>query len=160
MEKRQLLDNVAGYCKPKMLTALMGSSGAGKTTLLDVLARRKTGGYASGDVLVNNEVQDNYFKRLSGYVEQMDMHMAMATVEEAFWFSARLRLPPNLAEEKRRRAVEDTIELLGLQSLRKAVIGSSLTQMGISLEAKKRVTIGVELVANPVSPKGGGLPWL
>ncbi len=36
--KRQLLDNVYGYCKPGTLTALMGASGAGKTTLLDVLA--------------------------------------------------------------------------------------------------------------------------
>ena len=30
--------------------------------------------------------------RVSGYVEQSDIHSPQATVEEALWFSARLRL--------------------------------------------------------------------
>ena len=39
----QLLRNVSGAFRPKVLTALVGVSGAGKTTLMDVLAGRKTG---------------------------------------------------------------------------------------------------------------------
>jgi hypothetical protein len=32
-----------------------------------------------------------------GYVEQMDIHSSSATVEEALWFSGRLRLPPSVS---------------------------------------------------------------
>lgn len=32
------------------------------------------------------------FARISGYVEQYDIHSPQATVKEALWFSARLRL--------------------------------------------------------------------
>jgi ABC-type multidrug transport system ATPase subunit len=33
-----------------------------------------------------------------GYVEQMDIHSSSATVEEALWFSGRLRLPPSVSD--------------------------------------------------------------
>jgi hypothetical protein len=39
-------------CVPLDAAYRAGSSGAGKTTLLDVLARRKTGGYITGDISV------------------------------------------------------------------------------------------------------------
>lgn len=52
-KKRQLLQNVSGYCIPGTLTALMGESGAGKTTLLNVLAQRVDFGVITGDMLVN-----------------------------------------------------------------------------------------------------------
>eukprot|EP00250_Pteridium_aquilinum_P002425 c12641_g1_i1 orf=3-281(-) len=38
----QLLQDVSGAFKPRVLTALVGVSGAGKSTLMDVLAGRKT----------------------------------------------------------------------------------------------------------------------
>lgn len=34
-----------------------------------------------------------------GYVEQQDLHSPMATVEEALWFSARLRLDAKLSDD-------------------------------------------------------------
>jgi ABC-type multidrug transport system ATPase subunit len=37
-----------------------------------------------------------YFAQV-GYVEQMDIHSPSATVEEALWFSGRLRLPPSVS---------------------------------------------------------------
>ena len=42
----QLLRDVSGAFRPGVLTALVGVTGAGKTTLMDVLAGRKTGGFA------------------------------------------------------------------------------------------------------------------
>ncbi len=33
------------------------------------------------------------FTRVSGYVEQFDIHSPQATILEALWFSARLRQP-------------------------------------------------------------------
>lgn len=73
--KLQLLHNVSGAFRPSILTALMGVSGAGKTTLMDVLAGRKTGGYIEGIIKVEGytKVQET-FARISGYVEQTDIH--------------------------------------------------------------------------------------
>ena len=49
-----------------------GASGAGKTTLMDVLAGRKTGGVASGEVHVNGFPKNQRtFARVMGYVEQV-----------------------------------------------------------------------------------------
>lgn len=53
--ERRLLDDVDGWVKPGVLTALMGASGAGKTTLLDVLASRVTMGVVTGQMLVNGK---------------------------------------------------------------------------------------------------------
>eukprot|EP01012_Entosiphon_sulcatum_P000011 TRINITY_DN0_c1_g1_i1.p1 TRINITY_DN0_c1_g1~~TRINITY_DN0_c1_g1_i1.p1 ORF type:complete len:1430 (-),score=273.60 TRINITY_DN0_c1_g1_i1:211-4500(-) len=145
----RLLDGITGYCGPRNMIALMGSSGAGKTTLLDVLAMRKTGGKITGGVTINGKPQDRTFNRFSGYVEQEDTHQPMATVREALRFAARLRLPPDSGEEKIAATVESTLQQLGLNSLADAMIGSDMTGGGIPLEARKRLTIGVELVANP-----------
>ena len=71
----ELLGGVTGYAKPATMTALMGSSGAGKTTLLDVIACRKTSGKITGDLTLNGFPLDPAtFTRISGYVEQLDVH--------------------------------------------------------------------------------------
>eukprot|EP00960_Hanusia_phi_P065041 765983-Hanusia_phi.AAC.9 len=76
-----LINNVDALFLPGTITALMGASGAGKTTLMDVIAGRKTSGKITGDILVNGHPQDlNTFARISGYVEQMDIHIATLTV--------------------------------------------------------------------------------
>ncbi|KXZ49969.1 hypothetical protein GPECTOR_18g126 [Gonium pectorale] len=147
----QLLNGVSGVFRPGVLTSLMGASGAGKTTLMDVLAGRKTGGKASGLQLVNGQPKRMAaFARSMGYVEQLDVHNPYATVEEALLFSARLRVPsdvlprPALASFVRR--MMDVVELGPLAG---ATIGAGGPAGGLSTEARKRLTIAVELVANP-----------
>lgn len=99
----QLLSNVSGVFSPGVLTALVGSSGAGKTTLMDVLAGRKTGGYIEGDIKISGHPKEQRtFARISGYVEQNDIHSPQVTVEESLLFSSSLRLPKEVSEEKRR----------------------------------------------------------
>lgn len=99
----QLLSNVSGVFSPGVLTALVGSSGAGKTTLMDVLAGRKTGGYIEGDIKISGHPKVQHtFARISGYVEQNDIHSPQVTVEESLLFSSSLRLPKEVSEEKRR----------------------------------------------------------
>jgi hypothetical protein len=54
---------------------------------------------AAGDILVNGlPKQQATWARQVGYVEQMDIHSAHTTVEEALWFSGRLRLPPSVTD--------------------------------------------------------------
>jgi ATP-binding cassette subfamily G (WHITE) protein 2 (SNQ2) len=91
----QLLHEVSGFVKPGMMLALMGSSGAGKSTLMDVLARRKTGGKITGEVLVNGRKTDNNLSRIIGYVEQQDIHAPTQTIYEAIELSALVPAPPH-----------------------------------------------------------------
>ncbi|KAF2844868.1 multidrug resistance protein CDR2 [Plenodomus tracheiphilus IPT5] len=144
---RVLLDNVQGFVKPGTLGALMGSSGAGKTTLLDVLAQRKTDGTIHGSVLVDGRPLPVSFQRSAGYVEQMDVHESLATVREALEFSALLRQGREVPREEKLRYVDTIIELLHLHDLEHTLIGRP--GAGLSVEQRKRLTIGVELVAKP-----------
>ncbi|GAC94574.1 drug exporter [Pseudozyma hubeiensis SY62] len=145
--KRQLLDNVYGYCRPGTLTALMGASGAGKTTLLDVLADRKSIGVISGDRLIDGKKIGIEFQRGCGYAEQQDIHEGTATVREALRFSAYLRQPVSVPKEDKDAYVEDIIELLEMQDIADAMIG--VPEFGLGIGDRKRVTIGVELAARP-----------
>ncbi|PLW16746.1 hypothetical protein PCANC_12305 [Puccinia coronata f. sp. avenae] len=145
--QRRLLNDIYGYVKPGTLTALMGSSGAGKTTLLDVLANRKTTGVIGGDVKVSGRHPGADFQRGTAYCEQQDVHEWTATVREAFRFSAYLRQPSDVSIEAKNAYVEEVIQLLELEDLADAMIG--FPGFGLGVEARKRVTIGVELSAKP-----------
>jgi ABC-type multidrug transport system ATPase subunit/ABC-type multidrug transport system permease subunit len=144
---RQLLDHVFGYVKPGQLTALMGASGAGKTTLLDVLAARKNIGVISGDILVDGIKPGKEFQRGTSYAEQLDVHDPTQTIREALRFSADLRQPYETPREEKYRYVEEIIVLLEMETFADAIIGSP--EAGLTVEQRKRVTIGVELAAKP-----------
>lgn len=145
--ERVLLDNVHGWVKPGMLGALMGSSGAGKTTLLDVLAQRKTEGTIQGSILVDGRPLPVSFQRSAGYCEQFDVHEPYATVREALEFSALLRQPQDVPIKEKLRYVDIIIDLLELHGISDTLIGK--VGAGLSIEQRKRVTIGVELVSKP-----------
>ncbi|KAL8830078.1 MAG: hypothetical protein Q9170_005903 [Blastenia crenularia] len=144
---RVLLDNVQGWVKPGMLGALMGSSGAGKTTLLDVLAQRKTEGTISGSILVDGRPLTVSFQRSAGYCEQLDIHEPTATVREALEFSALLRQSRETPKEEKLKYVDTIVNLLEMQDIEHTLVGR--TGAGLSVEQRKRLTIGVELVAKP-----------
>ncbi|KAL6780792.1 hypothetical protein ACKKBF_B11655 [Auxenochlorella protothecoides x Auxenochlorella symbiontica] len=145
----RLLSGINGIFRPGVLTALMGASGAGKTTLMDVLAGRKTGGTVTGEVHVNGypKVQKT-FNRISGYVEQEDIHLPQTTVGEAVRFSAALRLPRGVSAATRAAFVTEMMDLVELDRMDGALVGI-LGESGLSIQARKRLTIAVELVANP-----------
>ncbi|XP_065867197.1 pleiotropic drug resistance protein 2-like isoform X3 [Euphorbia lathyris] len=148
-DRLQLLKNVGGAFRPGTLTALVGVSGAGKTTLMDVLAGRKTGGYIDGSISISGYPKNQAtFARISGYCEQNDIHSPYVTVYESLVYSAWLRLAADVKKETREMFVEEVMELVELNSIRHALVGLPGVS-GLSTEQRKRLTIAVELVANP-----------
>ncbi|KAI3517159.1 hypothetical protein L1887_16368 [Cichorium endivia] len=148
-DRLQLLRDVSGAFRPGILTALVGVSGAGKTTLMDVLAGRKTGGYIEGNISISGYPKNQEtFARVSGYCEQNDIHSPHVTVYESLVYSAWLRLPPDVTHESRYMFVEEVMNLIELDSLRNSLVGLPGVD-GLSTEQRKRLTIAVELVANP-----------
>ncbi|KAJ4843034.1 transcription factor [Turnera subulata] len=167
-----LLKGVSGAFRPGVLTALMGVTGAGKTTLLDVLAGRKTRGYTEGSISVSGyPKKQETFSRISGYCEQTDIHSPHVTVFESILYSAWLRLPSDIDTRTRMVSIcicfqepptidltanlklmqffiEEVMELVELNELRQAFVGLPGFN-GLSMEQRKRLTIAVELVANP-----------
>ncbi|RLN62493.1 hypothetical protein BBJ28_00012486, partial [Nothophytophthora sp. Chile5] len=139
-----LLKGISGFALPGTMTALMGSSGAGKTTLMDVIAGRKTGGSTRGQIFLNGHpATDLALRRSTGYCEQMDIHSDASTFREALTFSAFLRQGADIPDSKKYASVNECLELLDLNSIADQIIrGSSTEQM-------KRLTIGVELAAQP-----------
>ncbi|KAI5322611.1 hypothetical protein L3X38_031683 [Prunus dulcis] len=145
----QLLQDVSGAFRPGVLTALVGVSGAGKTTLMDVLSRRKTGGYIEGSISISGYTKNQAtFARVSGYCEQNDIHSPYLTIFESLLYSSWLRLASDVKKETREMFVEEVMELVELYPLRNALVGLPGVD-GLSTEQRKRLTIAVELVANP-----------
>ncbi|KAB1202047.1 Pleiotropic drug resistance protein 3 [Morella rubra] len=148
-KKLQLLSDITGALRPGVLTALMGVSGAGKTTLLDVLSGRKTSGYIEGQIKIGGylKVQET-FARISGYCEQTDIHSPQITVEESVIFSAWLRLSAEIDSKTKSEFVHEVLKTIELDEIKDALVGIPGVT-GLSTEQRKRLTIAVELVANP-----------
>nr|XP_043617466.1 ABC transporter G family member 29-like [Erigeron canadensis] len=148
-DRLQLLRDVTGTFRPGVLTALMGVSGAGKTTLMDVLAGRKTGGYIEGDIRISGFPKNQEtFARIAGYCEQTDIHSPTITIHESLIYSAFLRLPKEVSNEEKMTFVSEVMELVELENIKDAIVGLPGVT-GLSTEQRKRLTIAVELVANP-----------
>ena len=146
-KQRQLLNDVSGFCIPGTLTALMGESGAGKTTLLNVLAQRIDFGTITGDMLVNGKPLDSSFSRRTGYVQQQDIHAEELTVRESLQFAARLRRSNDVSDEEKLDYVEKIIDVLDMKGYADAIVGK--LGNGLNVEQRKKLSIGVELVAKP-----------
>ncbi|ODV84587.1 hypothetical protein CANARDRAFT_29115 [[Candida] arabinofermentans NRRL YB-2248] len=139
---RVLLNNIDGIVKEGELTALMGSSGAGKTTLLNVLSNRYNSGYVNGFVSMKNQM---------GYVEQQDLLMGELTVREILVNTALLRRSSDIPDVEKVQYAEKIIKLLELEEYADSQVGyfdnENLT--GLTLEQRKKVSLGMELVAKP-----------
>ncbi|GMM34880.1 ATP-binding cassette transporter [Saccharomycopsis crataegensis] len=146
-EVRRLLNDVQGYVKPGTLTALMGESGAGKTTLLNTLSQRVDMGVITGDMLVNGKPLGSSFKRKTGYVQQQDVHFSELTVRESLRFAANLRRSRSIPKAEKYEYVEQIISILNMNSYADAVVGEP--GFGLNVEQRKKLSIGVELVAKP-----------
>ena len=147
---KTILNGCSGVALPGKMLALMGASGSGKTTLLDVLGGRKNSGLQTGSITLNGHPKDpRTFNRVAAYAEQQDLHMPLNTVRESVLFSSRLRLPASVSHQQREAFVDEVCELLELTHLRDARVGDPGEKHGLSPGERKRLTIAVELAANP-----------
>jgi ABC-type multidrug transport system ATPase subunit len=153
-KKKHILEEVWGEAKAGKTTAIMGASGAGKTTLFQTLAGRISSG---GKITVESDVylggnkvnpMDRDVRRLFAYVPQHDALHESSTPRESLYFSAKLRLPKTTTHDEIDKLVNNCIQELGLTSCCDTIIGGKFKK-GISGGEKRRVSIGIELVASP-----------
>lgn len=81
-------------------------------------------------------------------VLQFDIHQPFTTVHEALQFSAHLRFGTDTPSETIEQFISEVMALVELDSLERALVGRP-GRTGLSVEQRKRLTIAVELVANP-----------
>ncbi|KAF1940999.1 ATP-binding cassette transporter [Clathrospora elynae] len=145
--EKKIISEISGYIRKGEVTALMGATGSGKTSLLNALAHRTHEGL-SGEILYEGQVPSTSFQRLIGYAQQEDVHLHTATVREALIFSAQLRRPSHsVTSVTAIEVVEEVIEMLEMDSYADAVVGH--LGEGLNLGQRRRLTIAVELVAQP-----------
>ena len=129
---------------PGQFVALVGGSGAGKSTLMKTLLgiEKTTSGkvYLNGDDLQKNF---NLYRTYIGYVPQSDILHRDLKVAEVLSYAAKLRLPPDTTDIDVRQKVEETLKNIEMSHKKDALVRN------LSGGQLKRVSIGVELLADP-----------
>ncbi|KAI8832865.1 hypothetical protein BC829DRAFT_408306, partial [Chytridium lagenaria] len=111
--------------------------------LLDHVSGRKTLGTIEGEIMVGTRLQDDTFLKVTGYCEQMDVHIVY---EKALRFAALLRQPKSVPVDEKDAHVEYIIGLLELDKIADALIGDLQSGVGLSMEERKRLTIGPKII--------------
>jgi ABC-type multidrug transport system ATPase subunit len=145
----KVVDGVTGRIQAKSMAAILGGSGAGKTSLLNVLCGRAYYGETKGSILVNGHkanIED--FKDSVGFVPQDDIVYAELTVRENLIYSGRFRLPKGTSNHEIAELADETLANLGLARVADSRVGD-IRRRGVSGGEKKRVSIGLELMALP-----------
>ncbi|KAK3124814.1 hypothetical protein QOZ80_7BG0593770 [Eleusine coracana subsp. coracana] len=146
---RTLLDGISGEAREGEILAVLGASSSGKSTLIDALAGRIQRSSLHGSVTLNEPLDSNLLKVISAHVMQDDLLYPMLTVEETLTYSAELRLPHATPASTEHARVQALIDQLGLRAAARAII-SDEGRHGVSGGERRRVSIGVDVVHDPV----------
>ena len=136
-----ILNEVNLVLEPGQLVAFVGGSGAGKSTLMKALLGIAP--ISSGNVYLNGDnLRKNWpvYRSQVGYVPQDDIIHRELTVEEVLRSACQLRLPPDTNIEE---VITNTLEQIKLSHVRNTLVAK------LSGGQRKRVSIGVELLADP-----------
>ena len=146
---KSLIRSISASFQPGTLTAIMGGSGSGKTTLLNTVSERVASARLtkSGSITFNGAPGIGSVRH--AYVIQQDILLPTLTVRETLQYSAELRLPPSTSSEERRQVVEEVILELGLKDCADTRVGDGAEHKGCSGGERRRVSLGVQLLANP-----------
>ncbi|XP_067010060.1 ATP-binding cassette sub-family G member 4 isoform X1 [Anabrus simplex] len=141
---KKILHEVCGRFPPSQLIAIMGPSGAGKSTLLDILSGYRITG-VTGSVLVDGVQRDlDEFRRMSCYITQDDRLQPLLTVLENMKVAADFKLGENVSQEDKLGIIDEILSTLGLFDHKPTRAAR------LSGGQKKRLSIALELVANPL----------
>ncbi|RCN28073.1 hypothetical protein ANCCAN_26189 [Ancylostoma caninum] len=145
--RRPVLRKVSGVALPREVLAIMGSSGAGKTTLMNILAFQSSKEVESnGAVLVNGKAMTKYeMRRMSAYVQQIDLFCGTLTVKEQLMYSALLRMGNKYSHREKMEKVEEAIKDMNLYECQDSIIGVPNRRKGISVGEKKRLAFASEV---------------
>jgi ABC-type multidrug transport system ATPase subunit/ABC-type multidrug transport system permease subunit len=140
------LQETSFQLKKEKMIALMGPSGCGKSTLLKLL-----NGYhkpSSGSISIFGlDLTQNFdiLKQFIGYVPQENIVHEYLTVEEAMYFTAKLRLGNTINSTELQERIDSILSSLKIsdKEIRESFIKN------LSGGQKKRVSIAVELITQP-----------
>lgn len=136
-----ILNNVYLVLEPGQLVAFVGGSGAGKSTLMKALLGIAP--ISSGNVYLNGDnLRQNWpiYRSQVGYVPQDDIIHRDLTVKEVLHCACQLRLPPDINISE---VISNTLEQIKLAHVQNTLVSR------LSGGQRKRVSIGVELLADP-----------
>ena len=140
-KRKRLLDEISLAIEPGQFVALVGGSGTGKSTLMKTLLGINSTNsgkvYLNGDDLRQNF---NMYRNQIGYVPQDDIIHQQLTVAEVLTYAAKLRLPPDIDVDE---VVQKTLAQIEMSDRRDVLVSQ------LSGGQRKRVSIGVELLADP-----------
>ena len=151
--------------QPCQFNVIIGASGSGKSTCLDLIRGNIPKGKITGNLHFITESTDTkiclsqleglrYWKELQqyryrmGYVPQDDIVYPELTVYENILYSLLLKTPWQYSSSNKYTAIYDTLSILSLENIKDEVVGNA-ERRGISGGQRKRVNIGLELVAFP-----------
>ena len=136
-----ILNNVYLVLEPGQLVAFVVGSGAGKSTLMKALLGIAP--ISSGQVYLNGDnLRKNWpvYRSQVGYVPQDDIIHRDLTVKEVLRCACQLRLPPDTNIDG---VISNTLDQIKLSHVQNTLVSS------LSGGQRKRVSIGVELLADP-----------
>lgn len=146
-QNKNLLQDISFSIEPGEFVGVFGTSGSGKSTLLDALNGRRPA--TSGQILYNGtnlyEAFD-LFRTAIGYVPQQDIVHRNIIMQHALKYTAKLRLPPDTSNSEMDDNAASVLEKVGLAEKAKLLVNTPAPLSGGQL---KRVSLAVELVANP-----------
>ena len=139
-----LLDGITLIIRPREFVCLLGPSGSGKSTLMSALSGRTSPN--SGSVLVNGQDLHANFDALKqdiAVVPQKDILHDSLSVGDALWYTARLRLPPDLSRGEVATCIDETLESVSLTQRRGTLIRH------LSGGQVKRASLANEIMCKP-----------
>jgi ABC transport system ATP-binding/permease protein len=139
-----LLHDIMLVIRPREFVCLLGPSGSGKSTLLSALSGRTTPD--TGQVLLNGQDLHSHFDALKqdiAVVPQRDILHDSLGVGDALWYTARLRLPPDLNREEITTCIDQTLDMVSLRQRRGTLIRH------LSGGQVKRASLANEIMCRP-----------